>query len=430
MVATPFDVASARALTGADWLKAARVEAAERLMETPYPDPSEEIWRYSRVAELDLARFAPVTTPRRGGPAVPAPVKALLDSIGTTAATVVAVDGKVTRLAGDPALAAKGLTVGMVDRADLVGSVMSEPTDWFADLNSAFVVDPVQVTVRAGLAVTAPVVVVNYLETPGAATFPRLVVTAGEDAEVTVVDVVMSPDGVLALTVPVVEVAAGQAARVRVIAVNELGSDAWQVGSLVSRGDRDSTTTLTTVALGGYYARMRIDARLAGQGANGDQLAAYFGSGRQMHDFRTLQDHQAPKTRSNLLFKGVLDDEARSVYTGLIKVRPEAKGTDAFQTNRNVKLSKDAWAESVPNLEIETNDVRCSHASTVGPVDEDQLFYLESRGVPTTTAERLVVLGFLDEVIAGLSVPALTHRLRAAVVERLDRHAAAHPEAV
>ena len=141
-----------------------------------------------------------------------------------------------------------------------------------------------------------------------------------------------------------------------------------------------------------------------GAGASGDLLSAYFGSGEQILDFRTYQDHAAPDTTSNLLYKGAVGDSARSVYTGLIRVRPNARGTNAFQTNRNLKLSDDAWAESVPNLEIENNDVRCSHASAVGPVDPEQVFYLESRGVPTPVAERLIVSGFFDEVIDKLPV--------------------------
>ena len=122
----------------------------------------------------------------------------------------------------------------------------------------------------------------------------------------------------------------------------------------------------------------------SGRGATGDLLAVYFGEGDQTLDFRTFQDHDAPDTTSNLLFKGAVGGHSRSVYTGLIQVEKEARGTNAFQTNRNLKLSDHAWAESVPNLEIENNDVHCSHASTVGPVDEEQRFYLESRGVPPT----------------------------------------------
>ena len=126
-----------------------------------------------------------------------------------------------------------------------------------------------------------------------------------------------------------------------------------------------------------------------------------------MLDLRTFQEHRAPDTTSNLLFKGGVSDHSHSVYTGLIRILPDGRGSNAFQTNRNLKLSEHAWAESVPNLEIENNDVHCSHASTVGPVDEDQRFYLESRGVPTRAAERLIVGGFFDEVLDAFPVAAV-----------------------
>jgi Fe-S cluster assembly protein SufD len=139
-----------------------------------------------------------------------------------------------------------------------------------------------------------------------------------------------------------------------------------------------------------------------------------------MLDFRTLQDHDAPWTRSDLLFKGAVEDSARSVYSGLVRLRPPAQKASATQTNRNLVLSEGASAESIPNLEIEANDVRCSHASTVGPIDEDQLYYLESRGIPPEEAERLIVLGFFDDVFARLPVSALTRRLRSTVIEKLE----------
>ena len=196
--------------------------------------------------------------------------------------------------------------------------------------------------------------------------------------------------------------------------MNLLGPRVWQIASQVARAGASSSTLVANVALGGDYARVRTDARLDGKGAAGDQLAAYFGEGDQMHDFRTLQDHAAPKTTSDLLFKGAVEGRARSVYSGLIRVRKEAPGTSAFQTNRNLKLSDAAWADSVPNLEIDTNDVRCSHASTVGPIDAEQRFYLESRGVPPERAEELIVNGFFSEVLERLPVKAMVEPLRAA----------------
>ena len=163
-------------------------------------------------------------------------------------------------------------------------------------------------------------------------------------------------------------------------------------------------------AFGGEYARLRTDCRLVGRGASGNLVSLYFGDGHQMLDFRTFQDHAAPDTTSDLLFKGAVDDDSHSVYTGLIRVRPTARGTNAFQTNRNIKLSDRAWAESVPNLEIENNDVRCSHASTVGPIDDEQRFYLESRGVPpdggrAADRERLLRRGDRPAAGAGRSAP-------------------------
>jgi Fe-S cluster assembly protein SufD len=168
---------------------------------------------------------------------------------------------------------------------------------------------------------------------------------------------------------------------------------------------------------------LRTDCRLDGRGATGTLLAAYFGEGTQTLDFRTFQDHRAPDTTSALLFKGAVGGKSRSVYTGLIRVRPDARGTNAFQTNRNIKLGPDAWAESVPNLEIENNDVKCSHASAVGPIDPEQRFYLESRGAPPEDAERLIVAGFFEEVIAQLPTADVGAHVRTAIAEKLERSA-------
>jgi Fe-S cluster assembly protein SufD len=236
---------------------------------------------------------------------------------------------------------------------------------------------------------------------------------------VVVVERFLSADGEDGLVVPRLEVRTAQAARVRYLGVNLLATTTWMLGHQRAVGGRDSSTLLSTVALGGDYARVRTEARLDGQGGSTRQVALYFADGHQMHDFRTLQDHAAPRTSSDLLFKGAVQDTARSVYTGLIHIRNEAKGSTAFQTNRNLTLSEGAWAESVPNLEIETNEVKCSHASTVGPIDEDQRFYLESRGIPPQIAERLVVLGFFDEVLHQLPVGPFAAELRERVSAKL-----------
>jgi Fe-S cluster assembly protein SufD len=208
---------------------------------------------------------------------------------------------------------------------------------------------------------------------------------------------------------------------VRYVNVQLYGPRVWQLGRQSSRVGQDTTFATTMVALGGDYARLAVESTMVGRGGSGAMRAVYFGEAHQMHDFRTLQDHVARNTSSDLLFKGAVQGHARAVYTGLIHIGKEASGVNAFQTNRNVKLSEHAWAESVPNLEIENNDVRCSHASAVGPVDEEQRFYLESRGVPPEVAEQLIVLGFLDEVLEGLPVPGAVPALRMELVAKLAR---------
>jgi Fe-S cluster assembly protein SufD len=348
--------------------------------------------------------------------------------VGDTAAVVLTVNGRVSSARVAPGPAAKGLEAGLLVEADggsdLLGAVVGTRSDPFVSLHDALAADPVLIRIPRGVVVTDPIVVVHWIDGDGAAVFPRTVVVAEEESEATVLQIVGSPDDVTTLSVPVTEVSVGPAARLRTMEMQELGAAAWQLGSYFARVGRDASLDSSAVALGAHYARLRLDVELAEKGAEADLIAVYFGEGDQMHDFRTLQDHSAPRTRSDLLFKGAVEDRARSVYSGLIKVRPDAPGTSAFQTNRNIKLSPDAWAESVPNLEIENNDVRCSHASAVGPVDEDQRYYLESRGIPPETAERLIVLGFFDEVIAQLPVAGLQASLRAAVAEKFARRGA------
>jgi Fe-S cluster assembly protein SufD len=249
------------------------------------------------------------------------------------------------------------------------------------------------------------------------------VVEAGADSDVAVLEIQASgPDR--ALVVPVTEIVVGRAARVGHVAVQQLGLATWQLGLQVARVDAEASLRTTSIGFGGDYARLRTDCRMVGRGATGELDAVYFGEGDQTLDFRTFQDHVAPDCTSNLLFKGAVGGRSRSVYTGMIRVGKEARGTNAFQTNRNVKLSDGAWAESVPNLVIENNDVRCSHASAVGPIDAEQRFYLESRGVPTDEAERLIVSGFFDEVLGRLPVPSVVPVLRATVAAKFERREA------
>lgn len=340
------------------------------------PTTDAEIWRYSRIGELDLAAYHPI-------------------------------DHEVD-VTGD---------VGLVTRTDAVELFDATP-DVFAGLNRS-AGRTVHLVVPPGRVLTDPIVVTHSIPGGGSLTTPRLVIEAGADSEITVIERFVSSSAGPALTLPVVQIRTAPAARVRYLAVNDLSATAWSIGHQQSESDRDSTLLLSTVALGGDYARVRTEARSIGKGASTRQVALYFADGEQMHDFRVIQEHVAPYTTSDLLFKGAVQDHSASVYTGLISIGEEARGTVAYQTNRTLTLSDGAWAESVPNLDIRTNDVKCSHASTVGPIDEDQRFYLESRGVRPEVAERLVILGFFDEVLSQLPSPELAADLRTRVAAKL-----------
>ena len=405
---TAFTADAAAALPGPDWLRSRRRAAAERFSAMPLPSEEEEVWRYSRISELELDRYAPATTEPRAG--VPDELRPVLEAVGDHAAVIVVRDGAIGHAgAQDPV---------SLESGDELGATGGE-ADAFTALNDAFVRDPVIINVPSRAVVERPIVVLHWVEGDGVAVLPRTVVTLGEASQATVIEVLASPD-VDALVVPIVELQLGAAANLRYVGVQNLGRRVWQIAHHISRVERDATLQSANVVLGGDYARVRTDSKLVGQGGSSNLLAVYFGDGGQMHDFRTLQDHDAPKTTSDLLFKGAVAGQAQSVYSGLIRVRKGASGTNAFQTNRNLVLSEGAHADSVPNLEIEENDVRCSHASAVGPIDEDQRYYLESRGVPPSVADRLIILGFFDEILDRIGVAGVRELLRGAVARKLQ----------
>jgi Fe-S cluster assembly protein SufD len=402
-------------------LRAARKSAAERFQNLPLPTSELEEWRYSQIDALDLDRYrigvggptGPTSQP--SGPGQPGLAHALVSELGPGVTLIETHDGQVVQAHGsDRAVIVERLSAPDAREVEL-GELAGEP-DAFAVLNRAFAPAPVRITVSPGSA-PKPVVVVHRAETDGSAVFPRLLVQLGEQSQVSVLEVVAGSGA--ALVVPVTELEVGEGAALSYLHVQDLGPRAWQIGLQASRVGRDASVLSAAVALGGDYARLRTDSALVAPGASGRLLALYFGAASQMHDFRTVQHHRAAKTRSELLYKGVVANRSRSVYSGLIRVDKGARGTNAFQTNRNLVLHEGAHADSVPNLEIEDNDVRCSHASAVGPIAEDQRFYLESRGVPASVTDRLIALGFLDDVLAQVPLPPVVTPVRAALASKL-----------
>jgi len=387
---------------------------------SPLPTEKDEVWRYSRIDRLDLDRFgsAGATGPGAEVASVPsARIHALVDGLGPRSGLVVTVDGVLATLASTVGedLLSLDRAADHVDGESLLGTVLGDAHD-FPLLNDAFTVDPVVVDVRPGAVVDAPVVIVHVISgAAGSATFPRTVVRAGAGASAGVIELVVDAvTGLLAdghtawasgtevpaerLVVPVTELQVHDDATLSYVSIQSLGPDTWQLAHQASTIGARATLSSYAVALGGGYARLRTDSALVGDSGTSRLRAAFIGREDQMLDFRTLQDHRAPRTTSDLLFMGAVADTSHSVYSGLIRVRRGAVKTDAVQTNHNLVLDEGAHADSVPNLDIEENDVKCSHGSTVGPVDEDQRYYLESRGVEPERAEQLIVAGFFDSI--------------------------------
>ena len=460
MVDTPvaFTSDAARSLGGPEWLVSSRLEALKRFAEAPSPPLDEDLWRYGRVGEIDLDEYVPAgafgpdptgpgdAEPERRAPSLAGPdgsiVRSLLERLGEVSAVAVVVDGALASVELDPDAASGGTRLSGVRDSDGGEGGLRRPPwvdevaeanresgkeehlpDIFDHLGDAFRRDLVLISVPDGTTVEHPVVVAHLIGATqvgvAPACFPRTVVSLGEGAGATVVEIYVSRAGRV-LVAPTTDLSVGDGSVLVHLALQQLGDGAFMLAHQRARAGRDATLRTFTASLGGEYSRVRTESVLAGRGGSAELLATYLGDGTQVHDFRTLQEHGAPRTTSDLVFKGAVSDHARSVYSGNIRMRHGAKGAVAFQTNRNLVLSDGAHADSVPNLDIEENDVRCSHASAVGQIDPEQRFYLESRGVPAKVADRLILLGFFEELWQRLSLASVRAHLVEAVAGRLE----------
>jgi Fe-S cluster assembly protein SufD len=267
--------------------------------------------------------------------------------------------------------------------------------------------------------VEVPIRLYRWISDTGTAAFSRLLVVAEQGAEVAVVDELGSDDVERALSVGAAEIFADEGAKVIYTSVQRFGTGVAHLATDRLAAGRDAKITTLYTSLGATLSRVDVQCRLRQPGSHVDMLGLYIADGTQHFDNETLQDHIAPHASSNLLFKGALNDTGRSVFRGMIRVHEKAQRTDAYQTNRNLILSDGARADSLPNLEIAADDVRCSHAATVGQLDEEEVFYLLSRGIPKPIAVRLVVFGFFSEVLDQLPLDGVRAELLRAVERKL-----------
>ncbi len=408
-----------------DWLRELRLAAWEVYERTPLPTRKLEEWRYTDVKLLKLNEVAL----GRAEAAAPADVRARLE--GKHAAARVLQPGNASpEIWLDPALAARGVVLTDLRtaagthpellEAHLAMRAVPAEAGKFAALNAALWQSGIFLYVPRGVRIEAPIRVVRWIGAAGVAVLPRTLLIAERESAVALVEEFVSPDlDAPSLSIGAVEAFAGDAAEVQYVALQSWGKGVRHVSMQKTIAGRDAKLDTLVVNLGATLARVDQSAALEGPGARSDMLGLYFASDDQHFDMNTRQDHVVPHATSDLLYKGALYDRSRTIFRGLIKVWPRAQRTDAYQTNRNLLLSPQAEATSLPNLEIEADDVRCSHASTVGHLDDEELFYIMSRGVPAALAERLVVFGFFADVLDRLPLPEVVAELKAAIEKRI-----------
>ncbi|MDO8730394.1 MAG: Fe-S cluster assembly protein SufD [Candidatus Omnitrophota bacterium] len=258
----------------------------------------------------------------------------------------------------------------------------------------------------------------------GPAIFPHLAIVVGKDSELTLVDERRSAPGAAepVLSNEMAEIFVGAGGRLRYVHLQRWNSATTELFTQRAILEKEAQFLNITVGLGSKLSKANVETLLRGPGAHADLLGIFFGAGKQHFDFHTLQDHQAPNTFSDLLYKCALADQAELVYTGLIRIAKQAQKSNAYQANRNLLLSQGAKADSIPMLEIEADDVRCTHGVAVGPVDEEQAFYLMSRGLSATESERLIVEGFFEQILKRIPVGDLREQLAEEIVTRLSTH--------
>ena len=360
------------------WLRDVRRKALDTYDRLPMPSKTDEEWRRTDVSRFDPSQFS-----------------------------------KLEHLDGQKLVLPSALPEGVIlkplrkaaqERPDLVEprlfSLVHAGRDRFTALHAAFFTGGTFLYVPDGVVIDQPIIGQHFSHEGGTSVLPHTLIVAGRNTRFDYLDeYIAEHDDEAGYRSGSTEIFLGDGAQVGYVAVQKWGRNVWHFADQRAELQKDSNLRLFNVTLGGRFSKTRVEASLAGEGSNAELKAIYFASGEQFFDFHTLQDHRVGNTRSDLLFKGALQDVSRTVYAGLIKIEKHAARSDAYQANRNLVLSDKAKATSIPMLEIDNNDVRCTHGATVGPVDPEHLFYLQSRGIAKQTAKRMLIQGFFGDVL-------------------------------
>ncbi len=414
------------------WFREQARESWREFEATPAPNRKDQAWRFSNVDALDLSPYklgAPLSEDDRRN------ILKYSHGLDEVAARMIfANDHLVERSLISDEIKKRGvicqpLERAMVEHADLFQKhFMSQPATLgsakYAALHKARVATGTFLYVPRGIEIELPIEIFQWLRGKNISIFPHLLLIAEENAKVSVIEHFQTCDrGAPGFACGVNDLIAGPGAKVTYVCAQTWSEEVVSLQMNTTTVERDASALSLNLNLGGKYSRFESLSRLIGEGARSDLLAVAVARGKQEFDARTLQDHASPHTASDLLYKNALSDRARTTFGGLIRVEPHAHFTDAYQKVRNLLLSDDAEANSMPGLEILADNVKCSHGATSGQVNEEEMFYLRSRGIPREIAQQLVVTGFLNEVIARLADETIAGYLRNLISEKFRRDA-------
>ncbi len=410
-------------------LQAYRARAWAAYQKHSLPDTSLEAWRRTDLRSLPVDAFPlplpeayhdlpsvqedlllPLADGQHGGQIILRPGGASVELSQELAAQGVIFTDLLTAEREHPALLAK-----------LAGKTVNPEEGKFAALAAAFAQNGILLYIPKNVQVQAPLH--SILWGPGGyAHFSHLLILVEEGASVTYVHEAASPDepGINTLHAGIVEIQVMQGANLRFVELQSWGKHAWNFSHERARVERDAQLDWIFGAIGSRLTKNFSELDLAGQGAQGRMSGFYFTDGNQHLDHDTQQNHLAPHTSSDLLFKGALKGKSRSVWQGMIYVAPGAQKTDGYQANRNLVLDDRARADSIPGLEILADDVRCTHGATVGKLEEEPLFYLKSRGIPQDEAEKLVVEGFFDPIFQRIPFEGVRERFQNYIADKMS----------
>ncbi|MEY2483427.1 MAG: Fe-S cluster assembly protein SufD [Verrucomicrobiota bacterium] len=412
------------------WFREQQRAAWTKFESLPFPNRKDQPWRFSNVSALDFSPFiqpAQLTQKERDE------ILELSNGLKEVAGRLIFADDQLLRRDPLPekllnsGVILKPLERAIIEHDDLFRRhFMAQPAALgsakFAALHEAFVTSGTFIYVPRGVEVELPIEIFHWLHGANASVFPHTLLIADELSKVTVLEHFRSAHQDRAgFGCGVNDLVVGRGAKVNYICAQNWNDKTLAIQINATTAARESSALSLNVHLGGNYSRFESLSRLMGEGARSDLLAISVAEGSQEFDARTLQDHASPHTTSDLLYKNALTDRARSTFGGLIRVEPHAHFTDAYQTVRNLLLSDDAEANSMPGLEILADNVKCSHGATSGQLAEDEVFYLLSRGIPADAAKQLLVAGFLNEVVDRLDHPAITDLIHGLIEAKFAR---------